>query len=188
MPIHPARLERTPEGVLYSGAFGDVYHSRDNALGQAHAVFIAGNGLPQRWQGRERFTIVETGFGAGLNFLATWAAWREDAQRCAQLVIVSLDLHPPTREDLARAAVARQLDIEAQLPVLREHVRRDGTPYDELGLDDAALSDEALLDAIVAHPILMNRPVVVTPLATRLCRPSEAAPAPPSRDHLRNAK
>ena len=59
------------------------------------------------------------------------------------------------------------------IPV-RDLLRRKGTPYDELGLDDAALSDEALLDAIVAHPILMNRPVVVTPLATRLCRPSEA--------------
>ncbi|MBI2725341.1 MAG: arsenate reductase (glutaredoxin) [Polaromonas sp.] len=74
---------------------------------------------------------------------------------------------PPTREKLV------ELLTRMAIPV-RELLRRKGTPYDELGLDDAALSDDALVDAIVAHPILMNRPVVVTPLATRLCRPSEA--------------
>ncbi|MES2913128.1 MAG: arsenate reductase (glutaredoxin) [Pseudomonadota bacterium] len=74
---------------------------------------------------------------------------------------------PPTREKLV------ELLAQMAIPV-RELLRRKGTPYDELGLDDAALSDDALLDAIVAHPILMNRPVVVTPMATRLCRPSEA--------------
>ena len=130
MPIHPARLERTPEGVLYSGAFGDVYHSRDDALGQAHAVFIAGNGLPQRWQGRERFTIVETGFGAGLNFLATWAAWREDACRSARLHFVSCELHPFCREDLARVHAAWPelatfaAELRAQWPVLAPGLHR----------------------------------------------------------------
>ena len=74
---------------------------------------------------------------------------------------------PPSREKLL------ELILQMAIPV-RELLRRKGTPYDELGLDEATLSDDALLDAIVAHPILMNRPVVVTPLATRLCRPSEA--------------
>lgn len=74
---------------------------------------------------------------------------------------------PPTREKLV------ELLAKMAIPV-RELLRRKGTPYDELGLDDTSLTDDALLDAIVAHPILMNRPVVVTPLATRLCRPSEA--------------
>ena len=101
MPIIPARLEHTPEGVLYSSAFADAYHSRDDALGQARHVFLAGNGLPGRWQRRERFTIVETGFGAGLNFLATWAAWREDPLRCARLHFVSCERQPFRREDLA---------------------------------------------------------------------------------------
>lgn len=55
----------------------------------------------------------------------------------------------------------------------RELLRRKGTPYDELGLDDPTLSDDALIDAMVAHPILINRPLVVTPLGVRLCRPSE---------------
>jgi arsenate reductase len=64
----------------------------------------------------------------------------------------------------------------------RALLREKGTPYAELSLGDPALSDDALIDAIVAHPILMNRPVVVSPLGTRLCRPSETVldllPAP----------
>lgn len=55
----------------------------------------------------------------------------------------------------------------------RELLRRKGTPYDALGLDDPSLSDDVLLDAMIAHPILINRPIVAGPNGTRLCRPSE---------------
>lgn len=73
---------------------------------------------------------------------------------------------PPTREVLA------DLITRMGMPV-RDLLREKGTPYAELGLDDPALTDEALLDAMMAHPILINRPIVVTPLGVRLCRPSE---------------
>jgi arsenate reductase (glutaredoxin) len=56
---------------------------------------------------------------------------------------------------------------------VRQIVRQKGTPFHQLGLGDPTLSDEALLDAIAAHPILMNRPIVVSPKGVRLCRPSE---------------
>jgi arsenate reductase len=56
----------------------------------------------------------------------------------------------------------------------RQLLREKGTPYGELGLGDESLSDDALIDAMMAHPILINRPLVVTPLGVRLCRPSEA--------------
>ena len=56
----------------------------------------------------------------------------------------------------------------------RELLREKGTPYAELGLGDPSLSDEALIDAMMAHPILINRPLVVSPLGVKLCRPSEA--------------
>jgi arsenate reductase len=56
----------------------------------------------------------------------------------------------------------------------RDLLRQKGTPYQELGLDDATLCDGALLDVMMAHPILINRPIVVTPKGVRLCRPSEA--------------
>jgi arsenate reductase (glutaredoxin) len=66
------------------------------------------------------------------------------------------------------------VDLIARMRITpRELLRRRGTPYDELGLDDPSLSDDALIDAMLAHPILINRPIVVTPLGVRLCRPSE---------------
>ena len=65
---------------------------------------------------------------------------------------------------------------------VRALLRQKGTPYDELQLGNLALTDDALLDAMAAHPILMERPIVITPLGTRVCRPSEAVldllPAP----------
>lgn len=100
MPIEPARFRLTEDGTPYSDSFGDVYHSSDGGVGQAHHVFLAGNGLPERWRGRQRFVLLETGFGLGLNFLATWAAWRADPDRSASLHFVSCELHPFRLEDL----------------------------------------------------------------------------------------
>lgn len=73
---------------------------------------------------------------------------------------------PPSKEDLAKMIAASGLSV-------REAIREKGTPYEELGLADPALSDDQLLDAMIATPILINRPLVVTEMGTRLCRPSE---------------
>lgn len=81
-------------------------------------------------------------------------------------VVIEYLKTPPGRDELA-ALIARM-----GVPV-RDVLRRKGTPYDELGLDDPALAEDALLDAMMAHPILINRPIVVTSLGVRLCRPSE---------------
>ena len=75
--------------------------------------------------------------------------------------------NPPSRDKLLALVGQMGTGVRALL-------RQKGTPFDELGLGDETLTDDALLDAIAAHPILMNRPIVVTPLGTRLCRPSEA--------------
>lgn len=73
---------------------------------------------------------------------------------------------PPSRSEL--------IDLIARMEIpLRALMRRKGTPYDELGLDDPAWTDDALIDQMLAHPILINRPIVVTPLSVKLCRPSE---------------
>lgn len=72
----------------------------------------------------------------------------------------------------SRATLERLIDDSGM--AVRDVLRIKGTPYRELGLDDPALSDAQLIDAMVAHPILMNRPIVVTPRGTRLCRPSDA--------------
>lgn len=73
---------------------------------------------------------------------------------------------PPSRTMLEQ--LSARMGISA-----RDLLREKGTPYAELGLDDPALSDDQLLDAMMAHPILINRPIVVTPEGARLCRPSE---------------
>ncbi|MND30146.1 arsenate reductase (glutaredoxin) [Agrobacterium tumefaciens] len=75
--------------------------------------------------------------------------------------------NPPSREELVKMIADAGLTVRAA-------IREKGTPYGELGLSDAALTDDELLDFMLAHPILINRPFVVTPLGTRLARPSEA--------------
>ncbi len=102
--LRPAHIVFDADGVAQAPDFGDCYHPRVGAAAQAQAVFLAGNGLPARWAGRPDFTVLETGFGLGRNFLATWAAWRADPQRPARLHYVGIDAHPPTTADLARAA------------------------------------------------------------------------------------
>ena len=81
-------------------------------------------------------------------------------------IVIEYLQHPPSREVLI------QLIKDAGLTV-REAIRQKGTPYAELGLDNPQLSDDLLLDAMLAHPVLINRPFVVTPKGVRLCRPSE---------------
>jgi len=81
--------------------------------------------------------------------------------------VIDYRANPPSRARL------EQLIADAGLSV-RQAIRQKDTPYAELGLSDPTLSDDALLDAMLAHPILINRPFVETPLGVRLCRPSEA--------------
>ena len=106
MLLEPARLTFNIDGQAISDDYADVYHSAAGARAQVQHVFLAGNGLPDRWQGRARFVIVETGFGLGINFLATWLAWRLDPERCQTLHFVSLEKHPFSAVDLALAHAA----------------------------------------------------------------------------------
>lgn len=111
--LAPASLEFDTRGTPFSAVFGDVYRPAGPALQQACSVFLEGNGLPGRWAAKPGFTVVETGFGLGHNFLATWLAWRHDAQRCRRLHFVSFEAHPFHRDDLRRYAQAC-LDGEAR--------------------------------------------------------------------------
>jgi arsenate reductase len=82
-------------------------------------------------------------------------------------VVIEYLKMPPSREELNSLITRMGITV-------RDLLRRKGTPYDELRLDDASLSDEQLIDAMMAHPILINRPIVVTSKGVKLCRPSEA--------------
>jgi tRNA 5-methylaminomethyl-2-thiouridine biosynthesis bifunctional protein len=105
-PLTPARPSHLADGTLYSPVYEDVYASAAGGLAETRHVFLSGNGLPQRWRGCRRFVIVETGFGAGLNFLATWAAWRQSAPTDARLHYLSVEKHPFCAQDLAHVASA----------------------------------------------------------------------------------
>lgn len=82
-------------------------------------------------------------------------------------VVIEYLKHPPSRTELKVLLASMNLSV-------RQVLREKGTPFHELGLSDPSLTDEQLLDAIERHPILIQRPIVQTPLGVRLCRPSEA--------------
>jgi arsenate reductase len=88
-------------------------------------------------------------------------------QSGADPIVIEYLKTPPSRERLRELIAAMGISVRALL-------REKGTPYKELGLDDPKWTDDELLDFMKAHPILINRPIVVTPKGVRLCRPSEA--------------
>ncbi|MDF1485154.1 FAD-dependent 5-carboxymethylaminomethyl-2-thiouridine(34) oxidoreductase MnmC [Ramlibacter sp. H39-3-26] len=94
------------DGEPRSARFGDIYHSSTGALAQARHVFLGGCGLPAAWAGQPQWRILETGFGLGLNFLATWHAWRNDAARPGLLHFVSVEAYPVAAHDLLRAGAS----------------------------------------------------------------------------------
>ena len=124
-PLVPATPAFDTTGTPYSPEYCDVYHSANSGPGQARHVFLSGNDLPARWAGARVFTILETGFGLGLNFLATWQAWRVDPARPDRLHVVSIEKHPFTREGLAElharypefATLAAELQAAWPLPL-----------------------------------------------------------------------
>ena len=158
--ITPARLEYS-DGLPYSALYGDIYHSADGAVGQAHHVFLQGCGLPQAWSEQPSFVVLETGFGTGLNFLATWTAWRDDPARSDRLHFLSVEKHPFTANDLSSLHAAwpefsaRSQELIAHWPMLTPGFHRlafdDGRVILTLMLGDATdcLSQlEATVEAI----------------------------------------
>lgn len=111
-------VEWTDGGSPRSPRFDDLYRSRYGGLAQARAVYLAGCGLPGRWQGRRDFTVLETGFGLGLNFLCTWAAWETDPQRCERLHFVSVEAYPVAAADLLRSVDSLAAMDDDQAPLL----------------------------------------------------------------------
>ena len=138
MRIEPAGLAFDTDGTPYSPAFGDVYHSADSGPGQARHVFIAGNDLPRRWARARVFTVLETGFGLGLNFLATWREWRIDPAQCERLHYVSIEKHP-----FERAALTTLHLRYAEFAPLAEQLQR-AWPQLVAGLHRLHFEDERL--------------------------------------------
>jgi tRNA 5-methylaminomethyl-2-thiouridine biosynthesis bifunctional protein len=97
-------VEWLADGTPRSNRFDDIYRSATGGLEQARHVFLAGCALPQAWAGQRQWVILETGFGLGLNFLATWWAWKEDARRPGLLHFVSIEAWPVAAADILRSA------------------------------------------------------------------------------------
>jgi len=132
-------------GTPRSDRFHDIYRTRFDALAQAHRVFLEGCGLPTGWRQRPRFTLLETGFGLGLNFLATWNTWRRDPARGTQLHYISIEAYPVSWDDLHTAL-------------------RATTAPDEVSTDPARPAASALLD--LAEPLAPRWPTLKPGLNT----------------------
>ncbi len=141
-----AELEWT-EGGPRSRRYGDVYFSSSDGLAESRAVFLEGCGLPDAWEGRERFTVAELGFGTGLNMAALLALWRRTRPPGAQLSIFSVEAHLLSRDEAARAlAVWRDALGPAAAALLATWPNRR-VGFHHLDLDDHA----ATLDLYVGE-------------------------------------
>jgi tRNA 5-methylaminomethyl-2-thiouridine biosynthesis bifunctional protein len=109
-------IQWLPDGTPFSPRFGDRYRSEFGGLSQAQEVFFHGCGLPAAWAQQPQWCILETGFGLGLNFLVTWAAWKADPQRPSLLHFVSIEAWPSSADDLLRSFEAHP----ALLPLARQ--------------------------------------------------------------------
>jgi len=119
-PEDASPLVWTEDGLPRSRLYGDVYFSSADGLAETRAVFLTGCGMPESFAGRERLVVGELGFGTGLNIAALLDLWRRQAPPEAHLHVFSVEAHPITREDAARAlAVWPELGEAAQ--VLLDH-------------------------------------------------------------------
>lgn len=164
MTIQPARWQSDDSGRIYAPDFGDVYASRSGAWGQAEAVFINGCELGSRWQTAHCVRLIETGFGLGVNFLATWASLLESGSR-ARLHYVSIEKHPFTASDL-RAALQLSMasapsGLAARLQPLAERLLAQWPPliagFHSLELDERVTLTLALGDAADLLPRVAGR-------------------------------
>jgi tRNA 5-methylaminomethyl-2-thiouridine biosynthesis bifunctional protein len=148
-----ASLDWTETGAPRSPAFGDIYFSSQDGLAESRAVFLAGCGLPQAWEGRKDFTVGELGFGTGLNIAALLTLWRETAAPGARLHIFSVEGFPIGADDARRALaawpeLARASEaLLAAWPTPARGFQRLDLPTFRATLDLAILDVEAALTA-----------------------------------------
>jgi len=120
-PLSPDDLE-WPSGSVMATAYDDIYFSTDNGLAESRFVFLDGNRISERWKPDEHICIAETGFGTGLNFLATWQRWIDDG-RPGRFTFVSAEANP-----LTRAAITRALQRFPELSELLEQMLASWPP------------------------------------------------------------
>ena len=115
-------------GAPRSKEFDDVYFSAENGLAETRHVFLNGNNLPESWMGYGHFTVCETGFGTGLNFLAAWKLFEETANADQCLEFISFEKFPLRAEEIKQALKPFAADFQEQMPIYLEqypHVKTD---------------------------------------------------------------
>ncbi|MEZ2130436.1 MULTISPECIES: tRNA (5-methylaminomethyl-2-thiouridine)(34)-methyltransferase MnmD [unclassified Sinorhizobium] len=111
------QLEWRDGDMPYSSAFGDHFYCQTDGRLECGHVFLAGNGLPDRWKGRQSFLIGELGFGTGLNFCETWRQWKERREPGAELRFTSFELYPMRATEIDRA-LSHWPEIDAERTTL----------------------------------------------------------------------
>ncbi len=138
------------DGLPASRLYGDVYFSSDDGLAETEAVFLQGCGLPEGWRGRDRFVVGELGFGTGLNIAALLDLWRRERPTGGQLHIFSIEAHPITAEEAARA-LSRWPRIAEASKALIDHWPGQATGFHRVELPEFdAVLDLAVMDAAAA--------------------------------------
>ncbi len=201
--IHPEI--RFVDGAPFSSLFEDVYKSRHGAFDEARQVFIEGCALSERWRSSFHHTILEVGFGLGVNFLATWQHWQSDPNRCARLFYLAIEKHPLQAVDLSLAlgsvgaSERHQTELIAQWPVLMAGLHRlsfdDGRVNLYLCIGDAqgwlnnlnAIVDSVYLDGFSPshNPMLWSPPFLSA--VARLCRQGACLASYSSAPEVRQA-
>ncbi|WP_086994413.1 tRNA (5-methylaminomethyl-2-thiouridine)(34)-methyltransferase MnmD [Rhizobium sullae] len=110
-------LEWRDGDMPYSPAFGDHFYCQTDGRLECGHVFLAGNGLPERWTGKDDFRIGELGFGTGLNFAETWRQWKSHHKTGQHLHFISFELHPMRTEEIGRA-LSHWPEIDAERQAL----------------------------------------------------------------------
>jgi tRNA 5-methylaminomethyl-2-thiouridine biosynthesis bifunctional protein len=136
------------DGSPRSLRFEDIYFAPDNGLGETMHVFLSGISAPEIWRNTGDFTICETGFGSGLNFLLTWQLWSQTAPRQGRLHFISVEGFPMDQNDLARAlAPFDSLKTEAAALIEASPARHPG--FHRLSFDDGRVTLTLLFGEVV---------------------------------------
>ena len=143
-------LEWIDGDMPYSPEFGDHFYCREDGRAECGHVFLAGNGLPERWSADGAFVIGELGFGTGLNFCETWRVWEsmrragegEDPEGAPSLHFVSFELHPMGRASIGRA-LSRWPELDDRRRALTER-----WPDEPEGVVDLAFGDDVRLTVV----------------------------------------
>ena len=117
----------TQKAPIRSQEFDDVYFSAVDGLAETRHVFLAGNNLPENWRGSPHFTIAETGFGTGLNFLAAWRLFADTAQPGQRMEFISFEKYPLSAAQITQALERWRAEFPEQMGLLAQHYPQDRT-------------------------------------------------------------